>query len=78
MFTSSTKREMRQFHVVVVHQRQKNAKKKNDEGVKLLLCSSKPTAFFRSRCLGRCLSSLLREVVKTFAQSKPTTQKIGF
>ena len=70
---------MRQFHVVVVHQRQKNAKKKkNDERVKLLLCSSKPTAFFRSRCLGRCLSSLLREVVKTFAQSKPTTQKIGF
>ena len=70
---------MRQFHVVVVHQRQKNAKKKkNDERVKFLRCSSKPTAFFRSRCLGRCLSSLLREVVKTFAQSKPTTQKIGF
>lgn len=68
---------MRQFHVVVLHQRQKNVKK-NDERVKLLICLSKPTAFFRSRCLRRFLSSLLRELVKTFAQSEPTTQKTGF
>ena len=43
MFTSSTKREIRYFHVVVVQRRQRN---KRDASAKLLFCQSKPVAFF--------------------------------
>ena len=63
MFPSSTKREMRHFHVVVVQRRQRNVQKKRDARAKLLFCQSKPIAFFfcRSRCrrCRRCLSSLM-------------------
>ena len=42
LFTSSTKREIRYFHIVVVHRRQRN---KRDASAKLLFCQSKPIAF---------------------------------
>ena len=38
VFTSSTKREIRQFHVVVVPGRQRNVPKKRDAHAKLLFC----------------------------------------
>ena len=37
VFSSSTKREFRNFHVVVVQQRQKNVPKKRDARAKLFL-----------------------------------------
>ena len=37
-FTSSTKREMRHFQVVVVQRRQRNVPKKRDARAKLLFC----------------------------------------
>ena len=42
---SSTKREIRQFHVVVVQRRQRNVQKKHDARAKLLFCLSKPIFF---------------------------------
>ena len=42
---SSTKREIRKFHVVVVQRRQRNVQKKRDARAKLLFCLSKPTSF---------------------------------
>ena len=44
VFSSSTKRKFRNFHVVVVQQRQKNVPKKRDARAKLF-CYSKPIAF---------------------------------
>ena len=37
VFSSSTKREFRNFHVVVVQQRQRNVQKKRDARAKLFL-----------------------------------------
>ena len=45
MFTSSTNRKIKHFHVVVVQRRQRNVQKKRDARVKLLFCQSKPIAF---------------------------------
>ena len=61
VFTSSTKREIWHFHVVVVQRRQRNVQKKHDSWVKLLFNQSEPIAFSRSCCRRRrrCLSSLL-------------------
>ena len=42
MFPSSTKREIRHFHVVVVQRRQRNVQKKRDAPAKFLFCQSKP------------------------------------
>ena len=44
VFTSSTKREIRHFHVAVVQRRQRNVQK-SDARPKLLFCQSKPIAF---------------------------------
>ena len=58
-FKSSTKRENRHFHMVVVQK----CTKRRDARAKLLFCQSKPIAFlpgrFRWRRRSRCLSSLL-------------------
>ena len=56
LFTSSAKREIRHFHVLVVQRRQKKCTKKRGVRAKLLFCQSKPISFFRSRC--RCSSSV--------------------
>ena len=45
VFTPSTKRETRHFHVVVVQRRQRNVKNKCDARAKLLFCQSEPIAF---------------------------------
>ena len=45
VFPSSTKREFRYFHVVLVQRRQRNVQKKRDARAKLLSCRSKPIAF---------------------------------
>ena len=45
MFTSSTKREITHFHVVVVQWRQGNVQKKRDARAELLFCQSEPIAF---------------------------------
>ena len=44
-FTSSTKRKIRHFLVVVVPWRQRNVQKKRDARTDLLLCQSKPISF---------------------------------
>ena len=44
MFPSSTRREIRHFHVVVVQRRQRNVQKKRDARAKLLFSLSKPIA----------------------------------
>ena len=62
VFLSSTKREIRHFHVVVVQRRLRNVPKRRDARAKLLFCEFRPIGFFcRSRCRlrRRCLSSLL-------------------
>ena len=48
VFPSSTKREFRHFHVVVVQRRLRNVQKKRDARAKSLFCLSKPIAFFPS------------------------------
>ena len=54
VFPSSTKREIRHFHVVVVQRRLRNVQKKRDALPKLLFCLSKPIPFFfLSRCRRR-------------------------
>ena len=52
VFTSSTKREIRNFQVVVVQRRQINVPKKRDAGAKLLFCLSKRIAFYRGPAEG--------------------------
>ena len=42
VFPSSTKREFRHFHVVVVQRRLRGVQKKRDARAKLLFCQSKP------------------------------------
>ena len=62
VFLSSTKREIRHFHVVVVQRRLRNVPKRRDARAKLLFCQFRPIGFFcHSRCRRRrrCLSSLL-------------------
>ena len=48
VFTSSIKREIRHFHVVVMRWRQRNVQKKRDALAELLFCQAKPTAFLLS------------------------------
>ena len=45
VFTSSIKREIRKFHVVIVQRRQKNVQKKRDARAKLLFYQSQAVAF---------------------------------
>ena len=53
MFPSSTKREIRHFHIVVVQRRLRNVQKReHDTRAKLLFCQSKPIGCRRRR---RCL-----------------------
>ena len=62
VFTSSTNRKIKHFHLVVVQRRQRNVQEKRDASAKLLFCQSKPILrYCRSRCSHRrrCLSSLL-------------------
>ena len=61
MSTSSTKREIRHFHVVVVQWRQRNVQKRRDARAELLFCQPNLLLFCRSRWRHRrhCLSSLL-------------------
>ena len=60
LFASSTKREIRHFHVAVVQWRQRN-EQRGVMHAKLLFCQSKRIVFCRSRCCRRrcCLSILL-------------------
>ena len=57
MLTSSTRREIRQFHVVVVHD-EKEMYQKRDPRAKLLFCQSKPIGFLTFSL--PALSSLLK------------------
>ena len=61
VFPSSTSREIRHFHVLVLQWRQRNVQKKLDARAKLLFCQSKPSVFCRSRWprRSRCLGSLM-------------------
>ena len=62
MFTSSLKREIRHFHVVVVQKRETNVQKKCDARAKLLFCLLNFSFFLPSRYRPRrlILKSLLR------------------
>ena len=67
VLTFSMKCEIRNFHVVVCHDRKEMYQKiKLDGHAKLLFCYSNLIAFFRSRCRRRrrCLSSLLNLITK--------------
>ena len=46
VFPSSTKHEIRHFHVAVAQRRQRNVQKMRDARAKLFLCQSKPSWFF--------------------------------
>ena len=61
VFTSSTKREIRHFHVVVVQRRQRNVQKSMIRGQSCCLINLNLLLFSRSCCRRRrrCLSSLL-------------------
>ena len=61
VFPSSTKREFRHFHVVVVQRRQRNLQKKRDHVQSCCFASLNLLLFCRSHCRRRrrCLSSLL-------------------
>ena len=63
VFTSSTKREIRQFHVVVVQWRQRNVQKSVMHVQSCFFANLNLLLFCRSRCRRRrlCLSSLLGE-----------------
>ena len=45
VFPSSTKNEIRHFHVAVVQRRQRKVQKMRDARAKLFFCQSKPTGF---------------------------------
>ena len=61
VFKSSRKREISQFHFVVVQQRQINVQKKRDARAKFCFANLKLLLLIRSRCRSRllCLSSLI-------------------
>ena len=62
VFPSTTKREFRHFHVVVVKRRQRNAHKKHVQSC--CFANLNPLSFYRSRCRRhrRCLSSLIKDL----------------
>ena len=62
--TSSTKREIRHIHVVVVPWRQRNVQKRRDACAELLFCQPNILLFCRSRWRHRrrCLSLSLRKI----------------
>ena len=60
VFPSSTKREIRQFHVVVVQRRQRNARKSVMHVQSCCFAYLNLLVFYRSRC---------RRYVREFAQS---------
>ena len=53
LFTSSMKRKIRHFHVVVVQSRQRNVQKKRDARAKLLFWLTNQLLFCLSRCRRR-------------------------
>ena len=53
LFTSSMKRKIRHFHVVVVQSRQRNVQKKRDARAKLLFWLTNQLLFCLSRCCRR-------------------------
>ena len=63
MFTSSTKREIRHFHVVVVEWRHRNVQKSVIHVQSCCFTNLNPLLFSRPRCrrCRRCLSSLTQE-----------------
>ena len=74
VFASSTKREIRHFHVVVVQRRRRNVQKSMIRGQRCRLTNLNLSLFSRSRCRRRrrCLSSLLL----IFATTATTTTTI--
>ena len=78
MFTSSIKRQIRRFHVVVVQWTSKKCTKKRDARAELLFWSLNPLFFWSSRCGRRsCLSSLfslvLSQTLLCFSLARLTT-----
>ena len=59
LFPSSTKREIRQFHVVVVQRRQRNVQKSVMHLQSCCFAYLNLFFFCRSRCRRRCVNSLL-------------------
>ena len=56
---SSTKREVRQFHVEVLQRRQRYVQRNRDERAKFLFCLLNVLLFCRSCCRRPCLSPLI-------------------
>ena len=73
MFTSSTKRENRKFHVVVAQRRQRNVQKKCDARAELLFCQSKPIVFLSF--LSPSSSSLLKLPSESLTWSRVESEK---
>ena len=74
MFTSSTKRENRKFHVVVAQRRQRNVQKKCDARAELLFCQSKPIVFLSFLSLSSS-SSLLKLPSESLTWSRVESEK---
>ena len=64
VFTSSTKREIRHFHVVVVQWRRRNVQKSVMHVQNCYFANVDLLPFFRSRCRRRWLSSLKRPLTR--------------
>ena len=77
MFTSSIKREIRHFHVVVVQWRQRNAQKSVMQVQSCCFANLTQLLFCRSRCRSRCrrrrlcLSSLMAHTEKLRLKGVP-------
>ena len=77
MFTSSIKREIRKFHVLVVQRQERNVQKIVMH-VQLLFCRSKPIAFLPSRGRlarrRRCLKLPNSDFLYTYSQANQIGQ----
>ena len=79
VFTSSTEREIRHFHVVAVQQRQRNVQKRVMRVQSCCFANLNLLLFSRSCCRRRrrCLSSLFRVVTKILSCRVNTTSRRG-
>ena len=73
LFTSSIKREIRHFPVVVVQWRQRNVQKKRDARAELLFCLFNLLLFWRSRCRRR--RGILKSLMIASVQKPPLLEK---
>ena len=78
-FMSSTKNEIRHFHVVVVQWRKEMYQKNPDTRAKLLFCQYKPMTFsLLLPLLSSILSSLFKKLVRDLVEAAKCIGVVGF